>query len=1243
MKAILAAGYGLLITAGLHMAVAPSDPWAQRLGWTLLHSLWQVTLIALLAKVIFVSLQRMSAQARYLVGVMCLGLTLVLPVVTWSLVTITTEPTPAGLTLLSNGLLESDANNRMARPHDAEQAIAVSNPALLAESTGRPGSGLAIPSEGNGSAASQKTGVWIEALSRLLRPWLGLVVSAWIIGVLLAAIRPLLGLWTQWRLQHRGLSPVSNQLHQQLQRLAQRLGIGVAVRIAESTLVSVPMVVGYLRPIVLLPASVLTGLTPAQLESLLAHELAHVRRHDWIVNALQVVIETLLFFHPAVWWLSCQIRHERELCCDDLAISVIGDKLTYGRMLLTLEELRQPVPLAGLSATGGDLSVRIRRLLPARAVEQSSGRGRLAGVLLLGLLAAGFVVIPALVPVDAEQQLPTVKPTVEHVEPVVNRGGTDVMRIGSVLRNRDNIPIAGADVVLSLENTVDGQNQTHFVAAATTNALGKYLLGVPEEYRKYCLPNTKFIVWAMANSYGVTIVKIGVGNELAETAPPVRAQTVTIKVADREGRPVTGQVTRLDLSNLQIPPQFVKRMVSTREDGLIEIQHMSRMPEDDERGLDQRTLWLQTKDLGLQSFRWRTSMPHVHEGEQPVELTAQPLGTIRGQLVTPEGSLPTEVLGQTQIELETFNGDSSFKTPWCSGHVTATTNAAGQFELQVAAGKLMRVRTKLPEGSRWKALLENRDITFVPPGETLAINVPLVATRRLHGAVLQVDGKGVPEIEFLVGHGDIRTIQLEEHRRSTQSAYNESVITDAKGEFAIDVIPGDVSLVWQFEPGGHIGTSELWPDREVQPIKLKDGGLMAIPGGQEDFEIPTITLTPYTGKLLDEAGQPMEGVLRVAGMGRGMTMTTSDGAFSLNVLGQPTEWIAARKGETVDFGLPRETSSNMKVISQSPLVLQMASKVEPEKASSDTDDAQPVAPQPQGAAPAAAKPSWSVMGRVLDATGKPVEGALVSASTGMGSLFTTGSAMTDAQGHYEFQFSPGFHLEDDDVQLQFASIIVRKAGYFEKNLSRQGDLLMARKLPEKLAMERRTKDDVIVPGQPRKLDFVLLPAARLAGTLIDESNKPLVGYGVSLTGPDLTPSSSVIGSTKTDDKGHFELTEIPTTFKYQILVEPAKREPPWNAWASGPYEFHFSGGDEFFIQQKGREVAANRFELKVRGPGLSWRKALEAGPRLETLQPTGDYLTSESRLHAAVLQLELNSEAPARTKPEGSDDSPRKN
>jgi Zn-dependent protease with chaperone function len=142
-----------------------------------------------------------------------------------------------------------------------------------------------------------------------------------------------------------------------------RLGVTRPVRVLQSAIVQVPAVIGWLRPVVLLPASALTGLTPLQLDALLAHELAHVRRCDYLVNLVQSMIETLLFYHPAVWWVSRRVRQEREHCCDDLAVSVCGDAFAYARALVGMEGLRAPAPSFAMAAGGGSLLDRIRRLV----------------------------------------------------------------------------------------------------------------------------------------------------------------------------------------------------------------------------------------------------------------------------------------------------------------------------------------------------------------------------------------------------------------------------------------------------------------------------------------------------------------------------------------------------------------------------------------------------------------------------------------------------------------------------------------------------------------------------------------------------------------------------------------------------------------------------------------------------------------------------------------------------------------
>ncbi|NOX56225.1 MAG: M56 family metallopeptidase, partial [Planctomycetes bacterium] len=232
---------------------------------------------------------------------------------------------------------------------------------------------------------------WSATVADALRPWLGRIVLAWCLGVLLFAQRPLLGWWTARRLRRVGVSPVSEAVRKLLQRSARRLGVRRAVVALQSTLVRVPVAVGHFRPVILLPASLITGLPPDQLEAILAHELAHIRRHDYLVNLLQTLAETFFFYHPAVWWLSGRIRDEREHCCDDLAVAAVGDRVEYGRALLALEELRGPSATLVVGARGGTLLARMRRLFQLEPGEQKGGVMAVAGLSLFVVLVTAVV------------------------------------------------------------------------------------------------------------------------------------------------------------------------------------------------------------------------------------------------------------------------------------------------------------------------------------------------------------------------------------------------------------------------------------------------------------------------------------------------------------------------------------------------------------------------------------------------------------------------------------------------------------------------------------------------------------------------------------------------------------------------------------------------------------------------------------------------------------------------------------
>ena len=151
----------------------------------------------------------------------------------------------------------------------------------------------------------------------------------------------------------------------------------------------VPIVVGWLRPVILIPASALTGLLPQQIEALLAHELAHIRRRDYLINLVQTMVETLLFYHPAMWWVSRQVRQERENCCDDMALDVCEDRLSYARVLATMEELR--VPRSLVAAGGSSLAARIRRILGRQPNVLAPRKAGIAGMFIFFILLGGNI------------------------------------------------------------------------------------------------------------------------------------------------------------------------------------------------------------------------------------------------------------------------------------------------------------------------------------------------------------------------------------------------------------------------------------------------------------------------------------------------------------------------------------------------------------------------------------------------------------------------------------------------------------------------------------------------------------------------------------------------------------------------------------------------------------------------------------------------------------------------------------
>src|SRR5688500_10824084 len=294
------------------------SPVINAVGWALLHFVWQGALVALIFAVA-VRLLR-TPDARYALGVTAMLAMLALPVVT--------------------AVRHYSAPSRAMGPIASSDAVPVSTPVTPSvtrgASTGDDAGAAEAPAPVPGGALPRDAERidFAGALESAVAPLgarLPIVVGLWLVGVFILSLR-LFDAWLYaWRLTREGTSRAPEEHRRMLERLAGRLGLRRTVTMLESAFLQSPAVVGWLRPVVLLPAVALTGLTAQQVEALIAHELAHVKRHDFIANLLQSSIETLLFYHPAVWFVSRRVREIREHCCGDIAVRNSGDPEPYPR------------------------------------------------------------------------------------------------------------------------------------------------------------------------------------------------------------------------------------------------------------------------------------------------------------------------------------------------------------------------------------------------------------------------------------------------------------------------------------------------------------------------------------------------------------------------------------------------------------------------------------------------------------------------------------------------------------------------------------------------------------------------------------------------------------------------------------------------------------------------------------------------------------------------------------------------
>lgn len=369
-----------------------TDPIVQAFGWMLLHAVWQGFVITFLAAGVLFLLRRRASYGRYWTGISALLLQVMVSAGTFAL-----YYQPRVLQVA------------MPKVTDFTQPLVTKSTQVM----------ISMP--------------WYKQTLWFLQSHLDTIVLFWVIGASVLLLR-LIGSWIYvQQLKAEGIRLTESRIQEMFRRIATKLNIRSTVHLFESVRVSTPVVIGFIKPVVLLPVGLATGLTTKQIEAILAHELAHVKRFDYLVNLLQSLVEVVYFYHPALWWLSSRVRTEREHCCDDVAVQVCGDKLAFARALAEVEAFRQSPALAmAFASKKGMMLQRVKRVL---GVTEKPQRRMSPNVLvLLVLLVFG-------VSVYAFQQ---------DGKPKVNKD----RNIGKVLKTKDDGTRIEMDASLKLSKII---------------------------------------------------------------------------------------------------------------------------------------------------------------------------------------------------------------------------------------------------------------------------------------------------------------------------------------------------------------------------------------------------------------------------------------------------------------------------------------------------------------------------------------------------------------------------------------------------------------------------------------------------------------------------------------------------------------------------------------------------------------------------------------------------------------------
>ncbi len=334
------------------------------LGWMVIHSLWQAFLITLIVGVVLLIWQKKEAKTRYFLANTGIWAVFLAAAATFYVYyDFSREP--------GDFVFVPDTTLNVRAKETAEVSLNEAH-------------GLAI----------QPIGFSWEGFKKYCNNNMYFIVTLWFMGVVFFILKILGSISYVYYLRNRMNFPADEYWQEVKDAMCKKLNIARYVELVESAFVRSPIVVGHLKPMILFPIGAINRLNTNEVEGILAHELAHVMRHDYFFNILQNVIEALFYYHPAVWWLSSQIRTERENCCDDIAISVCGNAMTYAKSLVSVQEMAYYSPQMAMAFAGTSrkkqLLLRVQRVLnqPKSTLNIME---KLASTSILLLLLVGFV------------------------------------------------------------------------------------------------------------------------------------------------------------------------------------------------------------------------------------------------------------------------------------------------------------------------------------------------------------------------------------------------------------------------------------------------------------------------------------------------------------------------------------------------------------------------------------------------------------------------------------------------------------------------------------------------------------------------------------------------------------------------------------------------------------------------------------------------------------------------------------